>query len=85
MRRADAIVNPKFLRVDDPLRTLPGVGVAYKLVQQLYELSGDPGERPNSSIWWRWELLPTWPSSGMTRATCSKLDWTGYAGQNGLV
>ena len=42
VRRADAIVNPKFLRGDDPLRTLPGVGVAYKLVQQLYELAGDP-------------------------------------------
>ena len=41
VRRADAIVNPKFLRVDDPLRTLPGVGVAYKLVQQLYEMAGD--------------------------------------------
>ena len=43
VRRADAIVNPKFLHADDPLRTLPGVGVAYKLVQQLYELAGDPG------------------------------------------
>ncbi len=42
VRRADAIVNPKFLRADDPLRTLPGVGVAYKLVQHLYELAGDP-------------------------------------------
>ncbi len=42
VRRADAIVNPKFLRADDPLRTLPGVGVAYKLVQRLYELSGTP-------------------------------------------
>ena len=42
VRRADAIVNPKFLRADDPLRTLPGVGVAYKLVQRLYELAGDP-------------------------------------------
>ena len=42
VRRADAIVNPKFLRGDNPLRTLPGVGVAYKLVQQLYELAGDP-------------------------------------------
>ena len=42
VRRADAIVNPKFLRVDDPLRTLPGVGVAYKLVQGLYDLAGDP-------------------------------------------
>ncbi len=42
VRRADAIVNPKFLPVEDPLRTLPGVGVAYKLVQRLYELKGDP-------------------------------------------
>ena len=42
VRRADAIVNPKFLRADDPLRTLPGVGVAYKLVQRLYELAGEP-------------------------------------------
>ncbi len=42
VRRADAIVNPKFLRVNDPLRTLPGVGVAFKLVQRLYELAGDP-------------------------------------------
>ena len=43
VRRADAIVNPKFLPTDDVLRTLPGVGVAFKLVQQLYELAGDPG------------------------------------------
>ncbi len=42
VRRADAIVNPKFLGADDPLRTLPGVGVAYKLVQRLYERAGDP-------------------------------------------
>ncbi len=41
VRRADAIVNPKFLAEDDPLRTLPGVGVAYKLAQELYSLAGD--------------------------------------------
>jgi len=40
VRRADAIVNPKFLPEGDPLRTLPGVGVAYKLMQRLYELEG---------------------------------------------
>lgn len=39
VRRADALVNPKFLAFGDPLRTLPGVGVAYKLVQRLYELA----------------------------------------------
>lgn len=39
VRRADALVNPKFLALGDPLRTLPGVGVAYKLVQRLYDLA----------------------------------------------
>jgi single-stranded-DNA-specific exonuclease len=33
---ADANINPKRLPVDHPLRTLPGVGVAYKLMQALY-------------------------------------------------
>ena len=44
VRRANAIVNPKFLAEGDPLRTLPGVGVAYKLVQRLFELAGRGGE-----------------------------------------
>ncbi|MBW7885858.1 MAG: DHH family phosphoesterase [Caldilineaceae bacterium] len=44
VRRADAIVNPKFLPDGNALRTLPGVGVAYKLVQQLYRLAGRHGE-----------------------------------------
>ena len=44
VRRADAVVNPKFAPLADPLRTLPGVGVAYKLVQQLYNLAGRGGE-----------------------------------------
>ena len=44
VRRADAVVNPKFAPPDDPLRTLPGVGVAYKLVQRLYELAGRRGD-----------------------------------------
>ena len=42
--RADAIVNPKFQPANDPLRTLPGVGVAFKLVQRLFELCGRAGE-----------------------------------------
>ena len=44
VRRADAVVNPKFLPPGDPLRTLPGVGVAYKLIQQLFALAGRTGE-----------------------------------------
>ena len=44
VRRADAVVNPKFQPPDDPLRTLPGVGVAYKLVQHLFAVSGHAGE-----------------------------------------
>ncbi len=44
VRRANAIVNPKFLPASDPLRTLPGVGVAYKVVQRLFDLAGRRGE-----------------------------------------
>ncbi|MBK8047954.1 MAG: hypothetical protein IPK16_12960 [Anaerolineales bacterium] len=44
VRRADAVVNPKFQPPGDPLRTLPGVGVAFKLVQKLYALAGYSGE-----------------------------------------
>ncbi len=35
---ADAVVNPKLLPADHPLVALPGVGVAFKLIQQLYSL-----------------------------------------------
>ena len=44
VRRADAIVNPKLMPPGDPLRTLPGVGVAYKLAQRLFELAGRAGQ-----------------------------------------
>ena len=44
VRRADAIINPKFQPLEDPLRTLPGVGVAYKLMQHLFALAGHAGE-----------------------------------------
>ncbi len=33
---ADALVNPKRLPSDHPLASLPGVGVAYKLIEHLY-------------------------------------------------
>ena len=37
---AEAIVNPKRLPLNHPLGALPGVGVAYKLVEELYRLRG---------------------------------------------
>jgi single-stranded-DNA-specific exonuclease len=39
-----AVVNPRRLPEGHPLRTLPGVGVAYKLAEQLYRLAGRDGE-----------------------------------------
>ena len=39
---ARAIVNPRLLPPGHPLSTLPGVGVAYKLAEALYERFGRP-------------------------------------------
>jgi len=39
-----AVVNPKMLARGHPLRELPGVGCAYKLVEALYERGGRPGD-----------------------------------------
>jgi single-stranded-DNA-specific exonuclease len=41
---AEAIINPKMLPLGHPLSTLPGVGVAYKLVEELWHHAGD-GEK----------------------------------------
>ena len=41
---AFAVVNPQLLDAGHPLRDLPGVGVAYKLVEKLYELAGRPDD-----------------------------------------
>lgn len=38
---ADALINPKRLPFDHPLRSLPGVGVAFKLAQQVLHLAGE--------------------------------------------
>lgn len=40
--RAQALVNPRLLPIDHPLASLPGVGVAYKLAEALYEFQGKP-------------------------------------------
>ena len=39
---ADALINPKRLPSTHPLRSLPGVGVAFKLAQHLWQLAGEP-------------------------------------------
>jgi len=41
---ADAIVNTQLLPEGHPLRGLPGVGVAYKLIEGLYDMAGRGGE-----------------------------------------
>jgi single-stranded-DNA-specific exonuclease len=43
---ADAVVNPKRLPAGHPLAALPGVGVAYKLVEALYTRLGRADELP---------------------------------------
>lgn len=41
---AYALVNPRLTPEDHPLATLPGVGVAYKLAEALYDRAGRKGE-----------------------------------------
>ena len=42
--QAHTMINPQMLPPQHPLRTLPGVGVAYKLAEALYERAGRSGE-----------------------------------------
>ncbi|HEY9886422.1 MAG TPA: single-stranded-DNA-specific exonuclease RecJ, partial [Vampirovibrionales bacterium] len=43
---AVAVLNPKLLPAEHPLHWLPGVGVAYKLAEELCNLKGLPGKVP---------------------------------------
>ncbi|MBN1963912.1 MAG: single-stranded-DNA-specific exonuclease RecJ, partial [Anaerolineae bacterium] len=43
---AAAVVNPRRLPPEHPLRDLPGVGVAYRLMQALYQQAGREAELP---------------------------------------
>lgn len=45
-----AIVNPRYLPVDHPLRHLSGVAVAYKLVEALYETLPQVPQQPLESL-----------------------------------
>ncbi len=47
---ADAIVDPKRLPPDHKLRELPGVGVAYMLIQELYQLLRQPEGRAHQVL-----------------------------------
>ncbi|MGB9641009.1 MAG: single-stranded-DNA-specific exonuclease RecJ, partial [Anaerolineales bacterium] len=44
--RATVLINPKFLSNGHPLSTLPGVGVAYKLIEALYQQAGLTDQLP---------------------------------------
>ena len=73
---ATAVINPKLLPSrEHPLADLPGVGVAYKLAEALYERARRPGTRPGASTWSRWASWRTWRSSAATPATCSSAGW----------
>jgi single-stranded-DNA-specific exonuclease len=47
---ADAVVDPKRLPEEHPLRELPGVAVAYKLIQELHRLLGHPLEETEATL-----------------------------------
>ncbi len=47
--RAEALINPQRLPAMHPLRSLPGVGVAFKLAQQVWQLAG-AGDRTNDYL-----------------------------------
>lgn len=47
--KAEAIVNPKMLPLTHPLSSLPGVGVAYKIIEELWHLWGDD-EKPKQYL-----------------------------------
>ena len=46
---AEAIINPKMLPLTHPLSSLPGVGVAYKIVEGLWQLRGED-EKPQQYL-----------------------------------
>ena len=47
---AYAVINPKLLSADHPLANLPGVGVAYKLIEALYEVRNKKKTDNNGQI-----------------------------------
>lgn len=46
---AEALIDPKRLPAGHPLRELPGVGVAFKLIQQIFYLAGEAGVAEGSA------------------------------------
>ena len=79
---AYAVVDPKMLPDEHPLRELPGVGCAYKLAEALYDRVGRAEDVAQYSIWWRWGLWPTSRCRPATRATCSSGGWRHCAAPN---
>jgi single-stranded-DNA-specific exonuclease len=73
---ADAIVDPKRLPLGHALRELPGVGVAYKLAQELYRLTGQPVEQAEQEL----DLV----ALGIVADVATQRDDTRYLLQRGL-
>ena len=82
---ATAVINPKLLDSrDHPLADLPGVGVAYKLAEALYERARRPGDatrhlRPGRA---GHRGRPGAPDAA-TPATCSSAGWLHCAARSG--
>lgn len=74
---ADAVVDPKRLAPGHPLYELPGVGVAYKLTQELQRLTGQPVEGAESEL----DLV----ALGIVADVATQTDDTRYLLQRGMA
>jgi single-stranded-DNA-specific exonuclease len=67
---ANAVINPQRLAAGHPLRTLPGVGVAYKLIEGCTPTWRVNWIQGTCSSWSPWALWPMSLNFKVTPATC---------------